>query len=113
MRTYISGAITDNADCEKQFTRAEQWLKLNDNTVVSPLKVCATLPTQFTHEEYMQVCFKLIDLCDCVYMLKDWQNSAGAKAELAYARATGKKIKFEDKQWKFRQICDNPIPEIF
>lgn len=122
MRIYISGAITDNANCYIQFDRAEVWLIKNDNEVVSPLKVCAALPKQFTHKEYMQVCFKLIDLCECVYMLKGWQNSAGAKAELAYAKAIGKKIKFEDKQWKFRQdesnslshaggMCDYSAPE--
>lgn len=113
MRTYISGAVTDNKDCEKQFDRAENWLGFTGNEAVNPLKVCAALPVQFTHEEYMQVCFKLIDLCECVYMLKGWQNSAGAKSELAYAKATGKKIKFEDKQWKFRELCGETTPEIF
>lgn len=103
MRIYISGAITDNANCYIQFDRAEVWLIKNDNEVVSPLKVCAALPKQFTHKEYMQVCFKLIDLCDAVFVLMGYEKSKGAIAEISYAKATGKRIRYQSKQWALRK----------
>ena len=39
----------------------------------------------------------MIDVCDAIYMLKDWQTSAGARAELQYAAEWKKKIMFEDE----------------
>ena len=34
--------------------------------------------------------------CDAIYMLRDWRWSAGAKAELAFAKATGMEIIYEE-----------------
>lgn len=102
MRVYISGGVTNNPGYEKQFKSAELWLKLNGHEAVNPVEVCAALPKSFTHEDYMRVCFKLIDISECVYVLKGWQTSKGAKAELSYAKALGKKVKFEDKQWSLK-----------
>ena len=35
-------------------------------------------------------------MCDAIYMLRDWRWSAGAKAELAFAKATGMEIIYEE-----------------
>ena len=116
MKVYISGAITSNEEKrDKQFEDAERWLKSNGYDVVNPLKVCATLPETFTHEEYMSVCLKLVEVCDMIYLLCGWQSSKGAKAELSYAKAIGKKVKYEEKQWEFKRLLDRdlPFPEIF
>lgn len=102
MRIYISGKVTGKQGFEKDFAEAEAWLKLNGHEVVSPAKVCAALPATLAHEDYMQVCFRLIDISECIYVLKGWQSSKGAKAELSYAKALGKKVKFEDKQWSLK-----------
>lgn len=103
MKIYISGKITDNPNAEQQFETAEQWLLLNDYKPINPLKVGMPLRQAFTHDDYMSLSFELIRLSDVVYMLDGWQDSPGAKAELVYAKAIGKKVKFENKQWKFKQ----------
>lgn len=42
----------------------------------------------------------MIDICDAIYMLKDWQQSAGAREELQYASDWRKKIIYEDNDTK-------------
>lgn len=115
MRVYISGGVTNNPDYEKQFKSAELWLKLNGHEVVNPVEVCAALPKTFAHKDYLQVCLKLVEMSECIYVLKGWQTSKGAKAELSYAKALGKKVKFEDKQWSLKNgqktVINNNIKE--
>lgn len=116
MRVYISGAITGNEENrDKQFDTAERWLKLNGYEVINPLKLSSALPETFTHEDYMSVCYKLIDISDMIYLLSGWQKSKGAKAEMSYAKSIGKAVKYEDKQWDFKKMLerDLPFPEIF
>ena len=103
MKIYISGAITKNEKAEAQFERAEKWLKENGHQPINPLKVGKPLNEILSHEEYMKLSFTLIDIADGVYLLDGWQGSEGAKAELSYAKAIGKAIKFENKQWKFKR----------
>lgn len=93
MRIYISGAVTGYENAEEEFEKAEQYLKeLGYTDVVNPLKVCSMLPKTFVHGEYMSVCYRLIDLCQGVYMLPNWLNSTGATFEYHYAIAHEKKI---------------------
>lgn len=39
-------------------------------------------------------------LADAIYLLRDWQDSPGAKAEYAFAKACNKEIMFEDETTK-------------
>jgi hypothetical protein len=50
----------------------------------------------------MKIDLALLELCDGIYMLSNWKQSNGAKTELAVAKALGKKVKFESKQWAIR-----------
>ena len=50
----------------------------------------------FEHEDYMHICYAMIDVCNAVCMQKDWQNSIGARMELQYAADHRKKIIYED-----------------
>lgn len=50
----------------------------------------------FEHSDYMHVCFAMIDVCDAVYMQKDWRNSKGARMELQYTKKCKKRILYED-----------------
>lgn len=102
MRYYISGAITGNGEAWEDFKRAELWLRLNGHEVVNPLAVARALPT-LGYEEYMTLDFSLIGLCDCVFFLKGWEKSKGAKAEYYYAKVIGKEIHFESIQWAMKK----------
>ena len=98
MRYYISGQITDNPTYKADFEKAEMWLRLQGYEVINPCKV----PYQLSYAEYMKIDLALLELCDGIYMLSNRESSQGAKTELAVAKALGKKVKFESKQWKLR-----------
>ena len=56
----------------------------------------ALLPAGFEYEDYMKVCFSMIDVCDEVHLLQNWEDSEGAKREFSYALATRKTTVFID-----------------
>jgi hypothetical protein len=91
MKLYISGAITNDPDYIAKFSRVETELKNKGFIVINP----AMIPKGFEYEDYMHVDYALIDICDGVYMLKDWTGSRGAKDERRYAYRTGKKVLYE------------------
>lgn len=99
-KVYISGAITGNPNYKSDFQRGEMfWQLRGDGTPINPTRI--ELP--LTYAEYMAVCYKLIDLCDELYVLRGWQKSKGARAEINYAKSLGKPIRFEEKQWALKK----------
>lgn len=87
MRVYISGPITGTEDYIVQFWTIDRELKEAGYDVINPAKVCARLPVDFSHDDYMHVCFAMLDLCDAIFMLDGWEQSDGATREAAYASA--------------------------
>ena len=87
MRVYISGAITGTDDYMERFAKAEKELTEQGYSVVNPAKVNALLPEDTSYEEYMKMCFCMLDMCDGIYMLKEWGKSCGANREHCYALA--------------------------
>ena len=41
----------------------------------------------------MSLC--MLEMCDTIYMLKNWENSIGAKLEWEFAKANNYKIMYE------------------
>ena len=95
MKIYISGAITGTTDYMERFAKAEKLLMEQGYSVVNPAKVNAQLPEDTTYEEYMKMCFCMLDMCDSIYMLKGWGKSCGANREYGYAFAKDMIIMFE------------------
>lgn len=95
MKIYISGAISNTDDFMERFTKAEKELTEHGYSVVNPAKVNAQLPEDTTHEEYMKISICLLDMCDSIYMLKDWNKSYGATREFGFAIRKKKTIIFE------------------
>lgn len=102
MLVYISGKITNNENFKDDFLKAEQWLKLNDYTPINPAKVSEDLPN-LTYQQLMAIDYKLIELCDAIFMLDGWQKSKGACAELSYAKSLGKKVLYQDYFKEFKK----------
>lgn len=96
MKIYVAGKITgtDRRATERKFQSAAERLAADGHAVFLP---CA-LPDYdcVPHEDYMHVCYAMIDICDAVYMLSDWQTSKGARMELQYAADWRKQIIYED-----------------
>ena len=94
-RIYISGAITGTDDYMKRFAKAEKELTDKGYSVVNPAKVNAQLPEDTSYEEYMKMCFCMLDMCEAIFMLQGWEKSFGANRELGYAMAKDMIIMYE------------------
>lgn len=80
MKIYISGAITGEPNYKKTFDEAEAALKAAGHIVINPV-----MPEGLgSREEYLEVCFKEIDMCEAIYTLPTVENSIGAAAEMIY-----------------------------
>jgi nucleoside 2-deoxyribosyltransferase len=93
-KIYISGKMTDNPYYKEDFKRAELWLEKAGYCPINPCNLKECLPN-LTREQYMAIDFKLIDLADGIFMVKNWQSSKGACAELSYAKSLNKKRIYE------------------
>ena len=100
MKIYVAGKISglEKKDIDEKFEKAKADLICKGHSVFIP----SVLPAydDVPHEDYMHVCYAMIDICDAVYMLSDWQQSKGARQELQYAADTRKEIAYQDESTK-------------
>ena len=96
MKVYIAGKITgeDRSAVVEKFANASCKLRTAGHLPFNP----SVLPDyeQVDHADYMHICYAMVDVCDAIYMLKDWRQSAEAREELQYASDWKKKIMYED-----------------
>ncbi len=98
MRIYISGAITGHEDtAESRFLSAEKMLSklYADAELIDPFLIGRQMQEHantLTHKEYMDICFSLMKLCDCIYFIPGWENSNGCKQERIYAENIGMRV---------------------
>ena len=85
-KLFISGRITGNRFYVSEFDKAEQFYRRKDYTVITP----SVLPQGLLPADYMRICFAMIDSCDVVAFLPEWEMSPGARLEHAYCTYTGK-----------------------
>jgi nucleoside 2-deoxyribosyltransferase len=93
-KIFISGKITGNENYKEDFKRAELILEKYGYAPINPCHLRECLPN-LTYEQYRAIDYRLIDLADGVFMIKNWQNSKGACAELTYAKSLQKKRIYE------------------
>lgn len=89
MKVYISGPITGTKDYSERFEKAEHYLRQQGYEVINPAKIMEPLPESTTWEEYMKIAIVLLEQCDMVFMLKNWQKSGGAVLEQEHASNLG------------------------
>ena len=96
MKVYIAGRVTglNKTAVLSKFYESGKQLKEKGHIVMSPAVL--VLNEDFEHGDYMHICYAMIDVCDAVYMQKDWKNSTVARMELQYAADHRKKIIYED-----------------
>lgn len=85
---YISGPITGVPRYWEAFERAEYLLTAKGYIPLSP----ARLPEGLTNEQYMRICFAMIDSADMVLFLSNWPTSHGSVLEHHYCEYTNKPI---------------------
>lgn len=100
MKIYIAGKITglDREAMIAKFAVAAAKLTEQGHETFVPC-VLPDYP-DVPHEDYLHICYAMIDICNAVYMLKDWQQSKGARMELQYAADYQKEILYEDESTK-------------
>jgi len=98
MKVYVSGKITglDQKEYLEKFEAAQKYLELHGHKVMNPASAMFTCTAGFGAEEYLHVCYAMIDVCDVIYMLDNWQSSQGARKELQYASDWRKRIVYQD-----------------
>ncbi|WP_147613943.1 DUF4406 domain-containing protein [Treponema pectinovorum] len=98
MKVYIAGKITGlkMPFVILKFLKTKLILKKEGHSVMSPSVL--GFNAGFEHSDYMHICFAMIDVCDAIYMQKDWVKSKGAKMELDYAKKHKKQIFYENER---------------
>lgn len=114
MKIYIAGKISGEPRIKMQmkFLDAAEILIDQGHEPFVP----SILPEydDVSHDDYLHICFAMIDVCDAVYMLSDWQQSKGARKELQYAADTRKEIVYQDASTKEKNfpIMHDPWAEL-
>ena len=98
---YISGKITGTDDYENRFAIAEKKLKSDGYEVLNPVRTGKWLerylaPKLPTWVEYMKQDIKSMMAADCIYMLKGYRESKGARLELFLAKTLKYEIIYEE-----------------
>lgn len=92
-KCYIAGKITGTNDFKERFAKAEQEVNRMGLLPINPV----ALP--HNHDKswasYMKECIAELMGCDCIYLLKGWDKSPGAKLEHSIANFKGMEIFFE------------------
>jgi hypothetical protein len=82
LKIYIAGPMTGYENFNRaEFNAAACDLGYEHDAVLNP----AILPDGLSQREYMDICFAMIRSADAIYLLKGYEESKGAMAELAYA----------------------------
>lgn len=91
-RIYLSGSITGVPNYKRDFEVVKiELLQKGYRNVVNPSELDEVIANG-EYEEYMKMCFALLDMCDVIVMIPGWETSAGANRELGYAVGKGKRV---------------------
>lgn len=94
-KIYVSGKITglDKTEAVDKFEKARKKLIADGFSVFVPT-ILPEYP-DVSHDDYLHICYAMIDVCDAIYMLKDWTESDGARKEIEHAKGKKKEIMYE------------------
>lgn len=94
MKNYLCGGITgiENNNLE-EFRRVAELLKEKSIDVIVPHDLFEGMDTsQFSHQDYMDICITHMATCKRVITLQGWENSIGANQEVKIARLMNKEV---------------------
>lgn len=107
-KTYISGKITG---LEERMVRGHFNMAVTDlvvhnridpDYIVNPYSMACKFPG-FDYEDFMHIDMAILECCEQIYMLDNWEDSPGAKRELEYAKKLGLDIMWESEEVKKRK----------
>ncbi|WP_447868677.1 DUF4406 domain-containing protein [Rahnella aceris] len=89
MKVYIAGPMTGLPHFNRPaFNQAALNLSFEKHIPLNP----AILPDGLTEADYMAVGITMLQRADAIFLLSDWQFSAGARAEHALALKLGLEV---------------------
>jgi transposase len=91
---YIIGD-TNTPESRKNFEVIKHLLMGDDYIVLSYVDVMNALP-ELAYDGEMHIHYALIDLCNEIYVMKDWESSDKAILDFRYAVGMSKKIRYEE-----------------
>lgn len=97
-RIYLSGPISNCPEYRRIFSAAQELLEsMGYDDIVNPAELCRVVPNNYPYDKVMILCLDLLNECDAVLFLPNWQKSHGCGVEYGYAIATDKiTMEFED-----------------
>lgn len=89
-KVYISGKISGDKKYRAKFWAAERKLRALGYEVLNPARMIKVEQWK-NYRDYLQEALLLMFQADFCYMLPDWTESDGAKAEFMFATACANK----------------------
>jgi len=105
-KVFISGKITgEEVTYKKKFERAQHRLEALGYLVMNP----AVLPLGFEHQDYLDICYTMMDACHMIVLLPCCKDSKGSAMEQAYAKELKMPIYayadlVEEREWTAEEI---------
>lgn len=90
-KIYVAGAISGLPNHRELFLEAVEELEGKGYVVLDP----SVFPPGFEQDEYMHICYAMIDVCEGIYFLSNWKDSKGANLEHDYGKEHGKGIWYQ------------------
>lgn len=97
---YLSGPITNDPNYFEKFREAEEDFLNKGFDVFNPTNI----PKSLDYEDQMDICLKVLEKCDAVFMMAEWRESNGARREYQLAKELGKMVFF--KEHKHCTTCE-------
>lgn len=92
LKIYIAGPMTGYPDYNRAaFNAKASELMAEGHIVLNP----AVLPGGLCQSEYMDICVAMVRSADAIYLLNQWEESVGARAEHALAEKLGLTVIYE------------------
>lgn len=82
-KIYIAGKIKGNPNFKEDFATARRKLEEQGYIVLDP----SLLPAGMEYEDYMTICYAMIDTAKQIKLLHNWKDSPGANREKKYAES--------------------------
>lgn len=107
MKVYISGKITglDLNDARALFAEAAEEVRLMGHEPMNPMELTPG-STDWVWEDYMIKDIKILFGCEGIYMMRNWQDSKGARIEHHIALETGKGIMYQGAVMSGRDFAE-------
>ena len=101
MKIYIAGKVQGNPKYRRDFALAENVYGSHGHSILNP----ADLPEGLgDNTDYMRICLPMLMSADCILLLPNWKDSAGAIIERELALYLGMKTLYAESHPLFMEF---------